>query len=220
MASVVATQTFFWNFHPENWGRWWTHFDDCNIFQMGWFNHKPDGFQNLPDKSPPILGAQAAVSLLNPAAPKALSALQVAGGSGPFCTPSLGGRQVLGDDLCLGSVWRSRWVWVDFPGKAPWKWKMRLAKKHEWWIWYCFIDSYSRWWFGNSFLLPLFGDMIPFDQYFSRGLKPPTTIALIVFNSAKNGIHSEYLLYTFTTRRQWSLVIQLSILSSKYPLSG
>ena len=29
---------YFWNFHPENWGRW-THFDD-HIFQLGWFNHQ------------------------------------------------------------------------------------------------------------------------------------------------------------------------------------
>ena len=32
----------FFSFHPENWGRW-THFDD-HIFQIGWFNHQPDGF--------------------------------------------------------------------------------------------------------------------------------------------------------------------------------
>ena len=29
---------YFWNFHPENWGRW-THFDE-HIFQRGWFNHQ------------------------------------------------------------------------------------------------------------------------------------------------------------------------------------
>ena len=32
---------YFWNFHPENWGRW-THFDE-HIFQMGWFNHPVGG---------------------------------------------------------------------------------------------------------------------------------------------------------------------------------
>ena len=31
---------YFWNFHPENWGRW-THFDE-HIFQRGWFNHQLD----------------------------------------------------------------------------------------------------------------------------------------------------------------------------------
>ena len=30
---------YFWNFHPELWGRW-TQFDE-HSFQMGWFNHQP-----------------------------------------------------------------------------------------------------------------------------------------------------------------------------------
>ena len=33
---------YFWNFHPEPWGRW-TQFDE-HIFQMGWFNHQLDFF--------------------------------------------------------------------------------------------------------------------------------------------------------------------------------
>ena len=35
-----GNSNIFWNFHPENWGRW-TQFDD-HIFQMGWFNHQLD----------------------------------------------------------------------------------------------------------------------------------------------------------------------------------
>ena len=32
-----GNSNIFWNFHPENWGRFSTHFDDHNqIFQRGW----------------------------------------------------------------------------------------------------------------------------------------------------------------------------------------
>ena len=38
--------------------------------------------------------------------------------------------------------------------------------------------TYSRWWFQIFVFSPLFGEDFQFDEYFSIGLKPPTSIPL------------------------------------------
>ena len=42
------------------------------------------------------------------------------------------------------------------------------------------FKTLSRWWFQSFFFTPKPGHMIQFDQYFSIGLKPPTSLCWIV----------------------------------------
>ena len=46
----------------------------------------------------------------------------------------------------------------------------------------CLMKSRSRWWFQIFFIFtPKIGEMIQFDSYFSKGLKPPTSSILAEF---------------------------------------
>ena len=49
----------------------------------------------------------------------------------------------------------------------PKKWKLFNPGK-SW------VNIVTRWWFQTFFFKPLPGEMIQFDSYFSKGLKPPT----------------------------------------------
>ena len=43
-------------------------------------------------------------------------------------------------------------------------------------------QSFSRWWFQIFLFSPLLGEMIQLDEYFSIGLKPPTSFQILLLS--------------------------------------
>ena len=48
----------------------------------------------------------------------------------------------------------------------------KICTLHDFYMWH---QTSTRWWFQICLFSPLLGEMIPFDEYFSNGLKPPTS---------------------------------------------